>query len=116
MATLVATKHDWLIRRHYRQLIERGKAKMTALVVCTRKLLLILNAMIKKQSPWKEALALEVQDSRYGLRFNLAFPKSAGYPKNADVRRELLRPARPPRGAQRSSARGSTWPTKRRRR
>ena len=54
MATLVATKHNHLIRRHYQQLIGRGKAKMTALVACMRKLLLILNAMIKNQSPWKE--------------------------------------------------------------
>jgi transposase len=57
MATLVATKHNRLIRSHYRQLIGRGKAKMTALVACMRKLLLILNAMIKNQTPWKEVVA-----------------------------------------------------------
>lgn len=57
MATLVATKHNRLIRNHYRQLIDRGKAKMTALVACMRKLLLILNAMIKNQTPWKEVVA-----------------------------------------------------------
>ncbi len=57
MATLVATKHNRLIRNHYRHLIERGKAKMTALVACMRKLLLILNAMIKNQTPWKEVVA-----------------------------------------------------------
>jgi transposase len=55
MATLVATRHNRLIRSHYQQLLGRGKAKMTALVACMRKLLLILNAMIKNQSPWKEA-------------------------------------------------------------
>ena len=53
MATIVATKHNQLIRSHYRQLVARGKAKMTALVACMRKLLLILNAMIKNNSPWK---------------------------------------------------------------
>jgi transposase len=53
MATIVATQHNTLIRRHYRQLLERGKAKMTALVACMRKLLLILNAIIKNNSPWK---------------------------------------------------------------
>lgn len=57
MATIVATKHNRLIRNHYRQLLERGKAKMTALVACMRKLLLILNAMIKNNSPWKETTA-----------------------------------------------------------
>jgi transposase len=55
MATLVATKHNPLIRRHYQQLLARGKSKMTALVACMRKLLLVLNAILKNQSPWKEA-------------------------------------------------------------
>lgn len=54
MATIVATKHNQLIRAHYRQLLARGKSKMTALVACMRKLLLILNAMIKNNSAWKE--------------------------------------------------------------
>lgn len=53
MATLVATRHNPLIRHYYQQLLARGKAKMTALVACMRKLLLILNAMIKNNSPWK---------------------------------------------------------------
>jgi transposase len=56
MATLVATQHNHLIRSHYRQLLDRGKAKMTALVACMRKLLLILNAMIKNNSRWREAI------------------------------------------------------------
>ena len=53
MATLVATKHNPIIREFYRQLIARGKAKMTALTACMRKLLLILNAIIKYNTPWK---------------------------------------------------------------
>jgi transposase len=56
MATIVATQHNALIRRHYRQLLARGKAKMTALVACMRKLLLILNAMIKNNSRWKNTI------------------------------------------------------------
>lgn len=55
MATIVATKHNQLIRSYYQQLLARGKAKMTALVACMRKLLLVLNAMIKNQTPWKDA-------------------------------------------------------------
>jgi transposase len=55
MATIVATKHNDLIRRHYQQLLARGKAKMTALVACMRKLLLILNAIVKNNSPWKHS-------------------------------------------------------------
>lgn len=53
MATLVATKHNPIIRDHYQQLLARGKAKMTALVACMRKLLLILNAILKQNKPWK---------------------------------------------------------------
>ena len=54
MAAITAIQHNKLIRSYYRQLVERGKAKMIALVACMRKLLLILNAMIKNQLPWKE--------------------------------------------------------------
>lgn len=52
MATLVATKHNAIIRQFYQQLLARGKAKMTALTACMRKLLLILNAMLKENKPW----------------------------------------------------------------
>jgi transposase len=55
MATLTATKHNKSIRSYYQQLLQRGKAKMTALVACMRKLLLILNAVLKNQLPWREA-------------------------------------------------------------
>ena len=53
MATLVATRHNPVIRNFYQQLIGRGKAKMTALTACMRKLLLILNALLKENRPWK---------------------------------------------------------------
>ncbi|MEM8864441.1 MAG: IS110 family transposase [Planctomycetota bacterium] len=56
MATLVATRFNPIIRDHYQQLIARGKAKMIALVACMRKLLLILNAMIKHQTPWNSTI------------------------------------------------------------
>lgn len=52
MATLVATRFNPVIRQFYQQLIGRGKAKMTALTACMRKLLLILNAMLKHNKPW----------------------------------------------------------------
>ncbi len=53
MATLVATKYNPVIRQFYQQLISRGKAKMTALTACMRKMLLILNAILKENKPWK---------------------------------------------------------------
>lgn len=52
MATLVATKHNPVIRDFYQRLLSRGKAKMTALTACMRKLLLILNAILKENKTW----------------------------------------------------------------
>lgn len=54
MATLVATRHNRRLHAFYQHLIAQGKTKMTALVATMRKLLCILNAMIKQQQPWRE--------------------------------------------------------------
>lgn len=53
MATLVATRHNPVIRAHYKQLLDRGKQKMVALVACMRKLLNILNALVRNNETWK---------------------------------------------------------------
>ena len=47
MATLVATKHNPVIRDFYARLLARGKLKKVALVAAMRKLLTILNAMLR---------------------------------------------------------------------
>jgi transposase len=52
MATLVATKHNSVIRSFYRRLRAVGKLPKVALVACMRKLLTILNAMMKHRTPW----------------------------------------------------------------
>jgi transposase len=52
MATLVATRHNPVIRVFYRHLLVLGKPKLVALVACMRKLLTILNAMIKAKREW----------------------------------------------------------------
>jgi transposase len=52
MATLVAARHNPRIRDHYQQLLARGKKKLAALTACMRKLLLILNAMLKNNQSW----------------------------------------------------------------
>ena len=52
MATLVATRCNPVIRAFYRRLLAAGKPKLVALVASMRKLLTILNAMIKSQRPW----------------------------------------------------------------
>jgi transposase len=57
MATLVATRHNPVIRAYYRKLLGAGKLKKVALVACMRKLLVILNAIIKHDQPWRYASA-----------------------------------------------------------
>jgi transposase len=52
MATLVATRRNPIIRDFYRHLLSQGKPKKLALTACMHKLLTILNAMVKHQTPW----------------------------------------------------------------
>ena len=59
MGTLVAVRHNPVLRRFYEQLLNRGKAKKVALVACMRKLLVILNAMMKTQTHWNPDFCYE---------------------------------------------------------
>jgi len=52
MATLVATQRNPVIRIFYQRLLSAGKPKKVALTACMRKLLTILNAMIRSRTPW----------------------------------------------------------------
>jgi transposase len=54
MATLVATRHNPVIRDFYQRLLAKGKLKLVALVACMRKLLVILNAMIRDNKLWQD--------------------------------------------------------------
>lgn len=55
MAALVATRKNPVIRVFYQRLCQAGKAKKLALTACMRKLLTILNAMVKSGTPWRTA-------------------------------------------------------------
>jgi transposase len=57
MAIVSAIRCNPLIRLHYRQLRERGKKAKVAMVACMRKLLVILNTMLKERQPWQPRLA-----------------------------------------------------------
>jgi transposase len=52
MATLVATRFNPVIRVYYRRLRAAGKAPKVALVAAMRKLLCILNAMVRHNRIW----------------------------------------------------------------
>lgn len=53
MAALVATRRNTVMRGFYERLLSRGKAKKVALVACMRKLLTILNALLRTNTSWK---------------------------------------------------------------
>jgi transposase len=53
MAALVATRRNPVIRTFYQRLCQAGKAKKLALTACMRKLLTILNAMVKSRTLWR---------------------------------------------------------------
>jgi transposase len=53
MATVCATRHNPVIREFYERLVNAGKPKKVAITACMRKLLGILNAMIRHGTPWR---------------------------------------------------------------
>jgi transposase len=52
MATLVASRCNPIIQAFYQRLLKAGKTKKVALIACMRKLLTILNAMLKHRVAW----------------------------------------------------------------
>jgi transposase len=54
MAGLVGIRHNPVLKALYLRLRAKGKAAKVALVACMRKLLLILNAMVRANTPWRQ--------------------------------------------------------------
>ena len=52
MATLTAVQHNPIIKAFYNRLVQAGKPKKVALTAAARKLLTILNVMVKNNSFW----------------------------------------------------------------
>jgi len=59
MAALVASRRNPIIAAFYQRLLDAGKAKKVALVACMRKLLTILNAMMRTMTAWQPETILE---------------------------------------------------------
>jgi transposase len=53
MAALVAVRHNPALRAFYRRLVAASNAKKLALIAATRKLLVILSALIGDGQPWR---------------------------------------------------------------
>jgi transposase len=57
MAALVATKRNAAIRTFYQRLVAAGKPKKLALVACMRKLLTMLNTIVRTHKRWSDEIA-----------------------------------------------------------
>lgn len=57
MATLSAIRHNAVIKAFYQRLLDKGKLKKVALIACMRKLLVILNTMVKTGQDWNPAIS-----------------------------------------------------------
>ena len=55
MAALAATRHNPIVKAFYTRLQAAGKPKKLALTACMRKLLTILNAIVRDRTPWQNA-------------------------------------------------------------
>ena len=54
MAALVGSRYNPVLKAFYQKLVKAGKPKKVALVACMRKLVTILNAIIKHDQSWKD--------------------------------------------------------------
>ena len=50
---LLRKRHNLVIKTFYERLVERGKSKKLALTACVHKMLVILNAMVRDNLPWR---------------------------------------------------------------
>lgn len=57
VAALVGTRFNPVLKAFYARLMAAGKPKKVALVACMHKLLVILNAIARTKSPWRNAFA-----------------------------------------------------------
>jgi transposase len=58
MPTLVAIRHNPILRKYYQRLLnQKGKKKMVAVIAAMRKLLCIMNAMLKNNQKWEPKTA-----------------------------------------------------------
>jgi len=62
MASLTAIRCNPVIKAFYQRLLAKGKLKKVALTACMRKLLVILNSMIRKQKSWSPVQIPATQD------------------------------------------------------
>ena len=62
MATIVAIRHNATIKAFYKHLKAKGKESKVAIVACMRKLITILNLLIKNNEVWKNTESVSAKN------------------------------------------------------
>jgi len=57
MAAMVAARHNPILKRFHDKLVAAGKPKLVAIIAVARKLLIILNAILRDKTPWQPKTA-----------------------------------------------------------
>ena len=57
MAMLSSIQCNPVFKRFYERLKAQGKIPKVALIACMRKMIVVLNTMLKNQEPWREKMA-----------------------------------------------------------
>lgn len=57
MGAMVAARHNPVLKAFRDKLVAAGKPKLVAIIATARKLITILNAVIRDQQPWREQIA-----------------------------------------------------------
>ena len=56
MATIAGIRFNSVLRTFYERLVLKGKPKKVAITACMRKLITILNSMLKNNKKWEHGL------------------------------------------------------------
>ena len=57
MAAMVASRHNPVLKQFRDKLVAAGKPKLVAIIAVARKLLIILNAILRDKTPWQPKTA-----------------------------------------------------------
>jgi transposase len=58
MGAMVAARHNPVLKAFFNRLVAAGKSKVAALIAVARRLLTILNAMLRDRRPWQPAMSM----------------------------------------------------------
>lgn len=75
MAALVAARHNPILKAFYERLLQAGKPKMLALLAVARRLLVILNAILRDKRPWQNARRRRLSLIPFGASGSIMTPK-----------------------------------------